>query len=1437
MAGEQLTIAAVLEGKNLLSPVLSTVQRDLQATQGTLGTAGKAGEAAGKQIDAGMKQAAGGIQNVAQGAAQGLGVALPLGIAAATAAVVGFGVSSLKSFGEFDTQVRGATTLLNQTGATAQQSFQQMSAGVRELAVRMGVDAVDAAKGLYQTISAGVPAGKAAFDVLEVASKAAVGGMTDTSTAVDGLTTVLNAFGLEAKDAGAISDQMFQTVNVGKITFAQLSKEVGQVAPIAHAAGLEFKDVGGFIANATQQGISAGEAVASLRQILQAFIRPSAEAQDVARLLGIQFNEATLKSRGLQGALDYVAAAAKGDKEAMAILFGDVNAVNGVFASTGQNAGKLSAAMDTVEQSTGAADAAFATMNEGVERNGERMLAKFNDLKLSLGEKLLPVANDFLTWVDLVGQKLGAWPATPPPPEQIERFNQLSKDADSAAAAIGGVVKVLTFLNGIAPTKNIDHIFPRLEDFEQGGLLGPIIKAIDDAAHHTEQAAAATAELSAAEKQVTDAYLKGNITVEEATRRFEELRNARTAQTAAEAAGETQTLQDAAAIIARVDAQDQAAKAERDAAAATAQAAAAATQSSAQQQQSIRDRLAAQKEADAAAKQAADQAKREAAQHAADVAKANATVAEDERKLYRDLAQTVADGEAQLQDIRDRHDRDYNQAIVDAQAEQRGIYEKAADDRAKVEQDAGERVLDIQGRIADLQAGQDDASLDRRLRLARDAQDQEIADAQRAADRKLRDDRAAQDDALRQQERAQDRALESQQRAAERAQEIAAAAAARKEAAERATDEGADAQQRFDKDAVDAKRQQERDAAEETTRHARELRDEETRHERALRDATTDREKRDENERHGDALQKEQERHDDATAKIAERAADDQRDRDEALADAKEKTEEQYTDAVAKIDDQLKKRLEALDAEEKAQKEADDRQAKRDEAHARVARDRQIQDERAADQRAAQARALQQAREAEDFATRQRKALEQYNGDLAKIEAKKTKDLAAIDARTVADINASNDALIAKQAKIDEARAEDFRKFAQDVADRMREVRDRFGDAMKGLESLIPNRVAQAIGNVGKQTADAGARLNEGATVPSGPSAPQGPPPSQQEPSVPSSGGQQESAPPPPPEPDPDTIYDHEEADDLGNGYAQNYHVYRSGRREKAGDPYLIGGGAGEGAGAAPSGGMGTEQPAAFDEIDYSDILDRYRTSLQQINARFQQALVGGDSGFAATGPKKVTVPLPTSAGSESALAWARQQLGSQQWDGYCEQFVENAFGTTGRYASAYTASQALMTAPGGSLADAPRGAVVFFRRDASNGNFGHVGIATGGGEFISATNSGVTIAGPTRYWAGLYAGYGAPRFAAGGVMTGMEGAEGTAVLHGGEVVFNPAQMTVLGRVIAAAGGAGGGGIDYDRLARTLANELARLRLAVSVTDVHLGLLQQRRRGGPLGLD
>ena len=68
---------------------------------------------------------------------------------------------------------------------------------------------------MYQALSAGVSQEKVK-GFLEVAQKGAIAGVTDITTAVDGLSSVVNAWGEDAISAAQASDLIFTAVKMVK---------------------------------------------------------------------------------------------------------------------------------------------------------------------------------------------------------------------------------------------------------------------------------------------------------------------------------------------------------------------------------------------------------------------------------------------------------------------------------------------------------------------------------------------------------------------------------------------------------------------------------------------------------------------------------------------------------------------------------------------------------------------------------------------------------------------------------------------------------------------------------------------------------------------------------------------------------------------------------------------------------------------------------------------------------------------------------------------------------------------------------------------------------------------------------------------------------------------------------------------------------------------
>ncbi len=110
-------------------------------------------------------------------------------------------IAGVKVFADFEQQMANVSTML----AEPEKHMGRFRQGIREMAVEFGESTETLAGGLYDILSASIPAEKA-LDVLAVSAKAAKAGMTDTATAADAITTVLNAYGLSAEHAASVSD-------------------------------------------------------------------------------------------------------------------------------------------------------------------------------------------------------------------------------------------------------------------------------------------------------------------------------------------------------------------------------------------------------------------------------------------------------------------------------------------------------------------------------------------------------------------------------------------------------------------------------------------------------------------------------------------------------------------------------------------------------------------------------------------------------------------------------------------------------------------------------------------------------------------------------------------------------------------------------------------------------------------------------------------------------------------------------------------------------------------------------------------------------------------------------------------------------------------------------------------------------------------------------
>lgn len=224
-----------------------------------------------------------------------------------------------------------------------------LRAGILDVSSALGEDLETATRGVYQALSASVPE-ENVLAFLETAGKAAVAGVSDTETAVDALTSVINAYGLSAQDADRISDQFFATIKLGKTTFPELAAGIGQVLPLANQLGVDFSEVGGALAEMTKQGINTAEATTALNSLLTQMIRPTGEAaEEMNKLVEAAGGIGNIDLAKFMGFLESMS------PDQLAKLVPEIRGLKAALALQGG----LAESIDQVANSSGAADEAF----------------------------------------------------------------------------------------------------------------------------------------------------------------------------------------------------------------------------------------------------------------------------------------------------------------------------------------------------------------------------------------------------------------------------------------------------------------------------------------------------------------------------------------------------------------------------------------------------------------------------------------------------------------------------------------------------------------------------------------------------------------------------------------------------------------------------------------------------------------------------------------------------------------------------------------------------------------------------------------------------------------------------------------------------------------------------------------------------------------------
>jgi len=321
-----------------------------------------------------------------------LGKASSLAFAGISAALTG----TVLAFRGFERDFTQVVTLLDKTSFASKDlksGIDGLKKGVLDLRSASGESFEALNKGLFDLISAGIPA-EQAINSLKIATDLAAAGGTDVAIAVDAITTSINAFGLETSDGTEIAQKFFLAQKNGKTTVAELSNSLGVAASNAESFGVSLDEVLAATSAATLAGKSTSQALTGLNQVFANIAKPTADAAKEAERLGIQFDSAALRSKGLEGFLNDLVTAEGFTSSSIEKLFGSVEAMGVAFALTGEQNKDFVSTLKQLQneaQLTDTFNEALAASNETVDKALKKLGGSLQAVLATLGAKFAPL--------------------------------------------------------------------------------------------------------------------------------------------------------------------------------------------------------------------------------------------------------------------------------------------------------------------------------------------------------------------------------------------------------------------------------------------------------------------------------------------------------------------------------------------------------------------------------------------------------------------------------------------------------------------------------------------------------------------------------------------------------------------------------------------------------------------------------------------------------------------------------------------------------------------------------------------------------------------------------------------------------------------------------------------------------------------------------------
>lgn len=374
-------------------------------------------------------------------------------------AIAGLGTASIAASITFEDSMAKVSTIADETEV----SYDNMKKSIVDLSNQTGISANDIADNVYNAISAGQSTADAVNFVTE-STKLAKAGFAEAGQSLDILTTILNAYGLEASEVTNVSDILVQTQNKGKTTVAELASSMGKIIPAANSVNVNLEQLGTGYALMTAKGIATAETTTYMNSMLNEL---SDSGSTVAGILkektGKSFAELMESGTSLGDAMAILEQEANNSGLAMSELWSSSEAGKAALVLATDAGQAFNSTLSDMQNSAGATDTAFEKVNNTTGNKLKQSLNEVKNSAINMGDTLAPVTSMVAEGFSKITGMLSNLSS-----EQLKTIAGIGAGVVALNLVLGAVSKVTNSISSVV--KGIESIKTAFNSLKKIGL-------------------------------------------------------------------------------------------------------------------------------------------------------------------------------------------------------------------------------------------------------------------------------------------------------------------------------------------------------------------------------------------------------------------------------------------------------------------------------------------------------------------------------------------------------------------------------------------------------------------------------------------------------------------------------------------------------------------------------------------------------------------------------------------------------------------------------------------------------------------------------------------------------------------------------------------------------------------------------------------------------